>query len=634
MTGWAPAPTIKTTANGARVAGAETALDSLHSHFKKAATAQNQLCQQEAPNTVEAWRHVEIAMHECISSSGGFRLFGGRSKTRLLRNFLDKLSHYAHIRVIEELNGAARQCFNTLIAKLADRLRDLGFCRQRLRHLQENLDRPTHEQEEELNGTVQLSGERTLGRSPPPSTESFLETIRQSDTARVVLPNGQDDLEQAALTFLLYLKPEQWQQLDRELHEKVLEPHGGLNGACMNDDLTRQMAVPLLEGATKFLNLHLPIMDVAQIIKNEAEAGESAIGAASESSLREQTEEYLQRSASPWLNKQGKGRHQFLWIPASNADKGLSESVLDLFPELRLVRVAGQSDLMFLCEQGEFTYEDLMALLKPCRAAYEGAATAPVSSPHARFDFIDWLPLEPRPTACGLALAPRFPGLLLALRCPPNLRQQLMNLRLLALQLRAVEREEVVHSKERLGHLGEEFFLVRQRVVFGLVAVDVQDAFIFFAFAKPAKGGGDFGMVEAEHLVVISMCEFVQHRPRLHALMVDARPLGRHRNMNAAGEFLRESVRLEPALARMVLRGTKLAVRLVEPDRHLLQLLDLLGWYDVLDVVEPIGEQAQRVIAKLLVGIGQQAVVDVDRPAFDVALGVRGRDRRRRFYCR
>jgi hypothetical protein len=379
---------------GARVAGAEVAMESLHAHFKKAAAAQTLVCQQHAPQTAQAWREVEIALQECASGNAGFRLFGGRSKTRLLRAFLDRLSAYAHRRLGEELIGAARQCFTLLAGKNADRIRDLGFCRQRLRHLQENLDRPAND-DEELNGTRPSAGDRTLGCSPMPCAESFWETIRESETARVVLPAGQDDLEQAALRFLHDLRAEQWLQLDRELHEKVLEPQGGLHGACMNGDLTRQMAVPLLESTTQFLNQHLPIMDVAQIIKNEVEAGESCMNDEATSSLQAQTQSYLERSASPWANKSGKNRHQFLLIPASNAGKSLSESVTQLFPDLKLVRVPGQSDLMFLCEQGSLAFEELKSLLQPCRTAYEAAAESPLTSPHARFDVVDWLPLEP-----------------------------------------------------------------------------------------------------------------------------------------------------------------------------------------------------------------------------------------------
>ena len=59
------------------------------------------------------------------------------------------------------------------------------------------------------------------------------------------------------------------------------------------------------------------------------------------------------------------------------------------------MRVPGQSDLMFLSEQGSLKFEELAPLLKPCRTAYEAAAGSPLSSPHARFDITDWLPLEP-----------------------------------------------------------------------------------------------------------------------------------------------------------------------------------------------------------------------------------------------
>jgi hypothetical protein len=380
---------------GARVAGAEIALAALHAHFQKAAESHAALHQQQVPQVESAWREAEKALVECVTGSGGFRLFAGRSKTRLLRTFLEKLAHYGHLRLAEELISAAKQAFNQLAGKLADRLRDLGFCRQRLRHLQESLDRPAHDGDEDLNGTHAGAGDRTQGRSPLPSAESFWDTIRETQSARVVLPNGQSDLEQAALHFLQNLNPDQWLQLDSELHEKVLEPQGGLHGACMNGDLTRQMVVPLLEGSTQFLNQHLPLMDVAQIIKSEVESGESCLSDDGTASLRQQTQDYLDRAAAAWVNKRGKHRHEFLLIPASTAGKGLSESVVDLFPELKLVRVPGQSDLMFLCEQGCLTYEELGPLLRSCRAAYEAAAGSPLSSPHARFDVIDWLPLEP-----------------------------------------------------------------------------------------------------------------------------------------------------------------------------------------------------------------------------------------------
>ena len=93
--------------------------------------------------------------------------------------------------------------------------------------------------------------------------------------------------------------------------------------------------------------------------------------------------------------KNGKKQHTFLLIPASPAGKSLGDAVAKLFADVKLVRVPGQSDLMFLREQGGLTAADLHSLLKSSREAYNALAGAPVTSPHARFDITDWMPVDP-----------------------------------------------------------------------------------------------------------------------------------------------------------------------------------------------------------------------------------------------
>ena len=138
---------------GARVAGAEIALEMLHKHFQKAAEEVSQLYQQQMPKTALAWREAEKSLQECIHGSGGFRLFGGRSKTRQLRSFFEKLSQY--------LSASSRRTHRRarVLHKCRppdDRVRDLGFPAGSFRHLQENLDRPMSDDDEELNGTRSL----------------------------------------------------------------------------------------------------------------------------------------------------------------------------------------------------------------------------------------------------------------------------------------------------------------------------------------------------------------------------------------------------------------------------------------------------------------------------------------------
>jgi hypothetical protein len=376
---------------GARVAAAEAALQQLQTYFLQAAERQRTIHQQQVAKTVLAYRAVESAALECGAGGGGLLFFMGKSKGRQLRYFVDQLTAFAHARLKEELLGAARHCYANLAGRLAERLRDLGFCRQRLRHLQQNLEHGPGDPDEDTTST-RPGAEYTVTHSPLPAIDSFWAVIRQSSTARVVLPEGAEDLEQAALRFLQGLNADAWLLLDKELHEHVLTPRGGLYSACIaSGDLTRQLSAPLLEEAGKFLSQYLPIVDVSQILS--AEAGEQPDAPTAE--LQHQTREYLDRAVPLLALKGGEKQNAFLLIPASPAGKHLGEAINKLFPDVKLVRVPGQSDLMFLREQGGLTAADLLSLLKASRAAYNSLAGAPNSSPHARFDITDWMPLDP-----------------------------------------------------------------------------------------------------------------------------------------------------------------------------------------------------------------------------------------------
>ena len=65
-------------------------------------------------------------------------------------------------------------------------------------------------------------------------------------------------------------------------------------------------------------------------------------------------------------------------------------------PKAIMVTVQGHgTDLMFCREQNNLSVQELDKVLQQFRAAYEAAALTPPTSPHARFDIMDWLPLDP-----------------------------------------------------------------------------------------------------------------------------------------------------------------------------------------------------------------------------------------------
>jgi hypothetical protein len=85
----------------------------------------------------------------------------------------------------------------------------------------------------------------------------------------------------------------------------------------------------------------------------------------------------------------------FLLVPASDAGRAFGEAAQQALKGLQTVRVPGQAHLMFAREQGYLSIEELQGLFRPCHAPYEEAILVPQASPHARFDIIDWVPLDP-----------------------------------------------------------------------------------------------------------------------------------------------------------------------------------------------------------------------------------------------
>jgi hypothetical protein len=377
-----------------------------------AVAAFGEFCQDAAADQVERLKHLTeltnrsqeqltAALEACVAGTGGFSWFGGRTR-RLLRVFVDRLAAMARQCLTEDLNAAVWQMYTALRARLVDRLEDLTSCRQRLRHLQQALDaEPTGLDDDSVP---------EVSPSPTPllSTESFWESVRGSATAKVVLPEGEKDLERSAYHFLSGLGAEQWAQLDQAFQDQVLGPLGGLYRAVGAADLMRQLAVPLLSQATATLGGCLPITDVAQAEFSRV-ADPEALGA----ELAARVEEYHEKAA-PLVGAaagvasgqhsrlaeapaapQASREHSFLLIPASEAGKAFGELACQALPEINLVHVPGQADLMFCREQGQLDVDDLERILKSCRAAYDDAAAVPHSSPHARCDIQDWTPLDP-----------------------------------------------------------------------------------------------------------------------------------------------------------------------------------------------------------------------------------------------
>ncbi|MGL4552559.1 MAG: hypothetical protein ACRC33_15405, partial [Gemmataceae bacterium] len=414
---------------GRRLAVAEAAVARLMHYCDEATNAHAARVQKQSARAGQGQDQLDRALAECISG-GGWSLFGGRSR-RSLRVFVDHLAAYARQCLGEDTATVVLQFHAALRGRLADRMRDLGFCRQRLRHLQELLEQSADGSEGDVdNVSDTMTFTRTPGGpgwgTPPPSqltpgllsTEAYWQSIRESATNRVVLPEGETGLESAAKHFLASLTSEHWLQLDQVIGDQVLAARGGLLRLCLDSaDMARHFATPLISQAIECLTDHLPITDVAQVefaIQTGLPARITSYHANARplvcatapvpgpqsrgSGVRRVVmaggpEQPEPRPARPKPGAEAQAG--MLLIPASEAGRQFGEMAKGLFPELALVKVPGQADLMFCREQLSLRLEDLEPLLRGSRNAYHEACLTPQTSPHARFDLIDWTPLDP-----------------------------------------------------------------------------------------------------------------------------------------------------------------------------------------------------------------------------------------------
>jgi serine/threonine protein kinase len=371
---------------GCRIAAAEAGFRRFIDFCDQAATAQEQRVDAQFNRSLDCWTRLTQSVDECTQGGGGFSLFGGRTR-RSLRSFVDQLSAFGRQRLVEEVMAAGQQFYRALQSKLADRLQELAFCRQRLRHLQERFDKPPDE-DQDLAETTTTAVETTSSHSPAPSPEAYWESIRESTTARVLLPDGASDMECSAEEFVSRLNAEDWDRLDQAIQNGLLSELGGLHRACMTgSDLSRHLAGPLIRVAAKCLSGILPETDVADV--------EFSLAASGHEDIAQQVRACFDKAAPLMESSGGADQAAFLLTPASESGKALADHATRAVQSLEIVRVPGQTDLMFCREQGFLSPEDLKRVLRTCRQAYAERTVSPNTSPHARFDFADWMPLDP-----------------------------------------------------------------------------------------------------------------------------------------------------------------------------------------------------------------------------------------------
>ena len=336
-----------------RVAAAEAGLTRIIEFCEQAEQAAAWQASEAGRRTEQAYAQVRAAAE--VSAHGGrFSLFGNKDHKNM-RALLAALTQYAAARTDEEAAAACARFFKKVKAGLEDRQRELGICRQRLTHLRRALEVP------------ETAGASICGGPSP--------------TVELLLPDGGEEVEWAAKRFVETVSADDMAKLDQALQALVLDPRGGLFGACQKaGDFMHELADPLIDQTSAFLGTLLPEADVAEF---SDQAGED-------------WGHRLKRSfdrATPTVLGKGDREAAYLLVPDTGGGDRVAARVKAERSDVAVIRASRANEVTF-CRETKLRPADVGETLHYCREAYEERSARPAPSPHARFDVVEWLPLD------------------------------------------------------------------------------------------------------------------------------------------------------------------------------------------------------------------------------------------------
>jgi hypothetical protein len=338
---------------GRRVAAAEAALSLLIGFCERSEMEATRRSIDFVRKAEQGYAQARAAAEVC-AHGGRFSLFGGKDQ-RNIRILMTALADYAATRAADEAQAGAVRFFRKLKAGLEDRQREMSICRQRLTHLRRALEIP------------ETAGASICGGPSP--------------TVELLLPDGGEEIEWAAKRFVETIPPDAINKLDRVLQALVLEPRGGLFGACQKSgDFIQDLADPMVDQTVAFLGELMQVADVAEFPAQRGAEGQRRLHRAFD-------------RAAPTVPGAPDREKSYLLVPDTQGGQQVADLVAHEFPNVLVIRASRSNEITF-CRELRLRPADVREAMQYCREPYEERAHRPAPSPHARFDVVEWLPLD------------------------------------------------------------------------------------------------------------------------------------------------------------------------------------------------------------------------------------------------
>ncbi len=304
---------------------------------------------------------VELDKEVCSTYARLFHAIGGLGGTGLgamagrranAAEVIDLLRTYAKKRLQLHVLDLALSVFRRLVGNAPEYLREINFCRSTLTDMHAGLGK--------------IGGPGSAGDAP----------------GKLILPDGCENLDEAADQFLAALAPEDLLAFDQSLQKDITRKFRGLGNVCLKPvekgPLFREM---LLNKAREFLDAKFDHSDAATVFfraKTENGTAQPLLSEAFEEAAPALVPNVFPRPYEMVV----------LGIPPGPDGGRLKELAKVVLPETDFVAAPLPDDICFYREYPQLTLTDLPQLGEYARAAYQQMMASP-TPPHARVD-VPW----------------------------------------------------------------------------------------------------------------------------------------------------------------------------------------------------------------------------------------------------
>ncbi len=347
-----------------RLAGAEEAIRQAVKLLEKILETHEPIVKRLQEQSGEIFTEICTTLSQ-VEQQGSWRRVQLTSK-----NVIDLLAAYAKTRYHSLVLGQVVGVYVSLRGHLSDTLREINFCRTRLKELRDIL----------AAGDPRLAPP-SEDQEPEPALHA--EGLALHGWGRLLFPIGCENLEQAVQMTQAGLSEEQLLELDSQIQEMLKREYRALVHVCLTSaHITRKVASNMQDVAARFVDTLLASTDAAELFLQQYEQ-EGNLDGEIESLFEEAMPDF---SVGRINSNRARSEISILAVPAGESGNALQEKARGVLTDSDLVTTTTTGDVVFYRELCNLPLVDMDHLGLLGQEAYRQLLAIEHFTPHSRGD--------------------------------------------------------------------------------------------------------------------------------------------------------------------------------------------------------------------------------------------------------